>query len=143
MRKKKTSKELPQEECTGCRACANACPKNCISFRKNKEGFLYPQIDYSECIHCGKCIKSCPVYNNLKLEHNRKCLVVKASDKVRKSSSSGGVFYHLADEVLSRKGVVFGSAFDENLDLKHIAITNKKDLHKLQGSKYLQNILKS
>lgn len=143
LRKKKTSKELPQEECTGCRACANACPKNCISFRKNKEGFLYPQIDYSECIHCGKCIKSCPVYNNLKLEHNRKCLVVKASDKVRKSSSSGGVFYHLADEVLSRKGVVFGSAFDENLDLKHIAITNKKDLHKLQGSKYLQSNTKN
>ena len=143
LRKKKTSKELPQEECTGCRACANACPKNCISFRKNKEGFLYPQIDYSECIRCGKCIKSCPVYNNLKLEHNRKCLVVKASDKVRKSSSSGGVFYHLADEVLSRKGVVFGSAFDENLDLKHIAITNKKDLHKLQGSKYLQSNTKN
>ena len=143
LRKKKTSKELPQEECTGCRACANACPKNCISFRKNKEGFLYPQIDYSECIHCGKCIKSCPVYNNLKLEHNRKCLVVKASDKVRKSSSSGGVFYHLADEVLSRKGVVFGSAFDENLDLKHIAITNKKDLYKLQGSKYLQSNTKN
>lgn len=143
LRKKKTSKELPQEECTGCRACANACSKNCISFRKNKEGFLYPQIDYSECIRCGKCIKSCPVYNNLKLEHNRKCLVVKASDKVRKSSSSGGVFYHLADEVLSRKGVVFGSAFDENLDLKHIAITNKKDLYKLQGSKYLQSNTKN
>ena len=143
LRKKKTSQELPQDECTGCRACANACPKGCISFRKNKEGFLYPQVDYSECIHCGKCLKACPVYNSLKTEHNRKCFAVKAGDKVRKTSSSGGVFYHLADEVLSKQGVVFGSAFDENMDLKHIAITNKKDLYKLQGSKYLQSNTKN
>ncbi|MBR5369886.1 MAG: Coenzyme F420 hydrogenase/dehydrogenase, beta subunit C-terminal domain [Bacilli bacterium] len=143
LRKKKSSKELPQDECTGCRACANACPKGCISFSKNKEGFLYPQVDYSKCIHCGKCIKACPVYNSVKTENNRKCFAVKAGDKVRKTSSSGGVFYHLADEVLSRQGVVFGSAFDENLDLKHIAIADKKDLHKLQGSKYLQSNTKN
>ena len=143
LRKKKSSKELPQDECTGCRACANACPKGCISFVKNKEGFLYPQVDYSKCIHCGKCIKACPVYNSVKLENNKKCLAVKAGDKVRKTSSSGGVFYHLADEVLSRKGVVFGAAFDENMDLKHISITDRKDLYKLQGSKYLQSNTKN
>ena len=143
LRKKTISKELPQDECTGCRACANACPKGCISFHKNKEGFLYPTVDYSKCIHCGKCIKACPVYGKIITEYNRKIFAVKACDKVRKTSSSGGVFYHLAEEVLSRSGVVFGAAFDDNLYLKHIAITDKADLYKLQGSKYLQSNTKN
>ena len=31
--------------CTGCTACQNICPTNCITMIEDKEGFLYPSID--------------------------------------------------------------------------------------------------
>ena len=32
-------------DCTGCNACFNACPKYAINMISNDEGFWYPQID--------------------------------------------------------------------------------------------------
>ena len=45
-----------KEHCTGCYACANICPKGCISMETDQEGFWYPEVDYSQCIECGRCI---------------------------------------------------------------------------------------
>ena len=33
------------KECCGCGACAQICPKQCISLKEDKEGFLYPTVD--------------------------------------------------------------------------------------------------
>lgn len=35
---------LNNEKCMGCSACVNICPTQCLSLKKNKEGFLYPEI---------------------------------------------------------------------------------------------------
>ena len=32
------------KECSGCGACSNICPKNCIEFVLDKEGFLFPKL---------------------------------------------------------------------------------------------------
>ena len=48
------------EECTGCSACYNICPQKAISMVENSEGFLYPKIDETKCINCGKCKYICP-----------------------------------------------------------------------------------
>lgn len=32
-------------KCCACGACKNICPKGAIELVKDKEGFLYPQID--------------------------------------------------------------------------------------------------
>ena len=37
------------DECTACGACLSICPKSCISFKSNEEGFLYPHIDIEMC----------------------------------------------------------------------------------------------
>ena len=134
----KLKEELPTDDCSGCSACLNICPKKCISFEENEEGFKYPIINYKECIKCGKCLKVCPSINK-KEAIIPTCLAVQASDKIRLQSSSGGVFYHLAEKTLNNSGVVVGAAFDENMRLKHQIIDNKKDINKLQGSKYLQS----
>ena len=46
--------------CRGCvsKACYNACPKKCISFKKNGQA----EIDHDDCISCGRCHGACPYH---------------------------------------------------------------------------------
>ncbi len=46
--------------CCGCAACVQICPKQCISLKEDKEGFLYPTVNRNLCIECGKCETVCP-----------------------------------------------------------------------------------
>ena len=46
---------IDPEACTGCRACARACPKDAITGEKKKPH----TIDESLCIRCGMCLESC------------------------------------------------------------------------------------
>lgn len=50
-------------DCCGCSACAEICPKQCISLDVDYEGFWYPQINSSICIDCHLCESVCPVLN--------------------------------------------------------------------------------
>lgn len=61
------------------------------------------------------------------------------NEEIRMQSSSGGIFTLLAEYVLSNKGYVCGAAFDNNLDLNHIIVSNEKDLVRLRGSKYVRS----
>ena len=82
--------------CTGCAACANICPKQCISFAEDAEGFCYPKVEESLCVECGRCTAVCPV--SKEKQENRSTNGVKVyacinrDEKVLKESSSGGVF---------------------------------------------------
>lgn len=126
--------------CTGCHACANICPKNCISMIGNNEGFLYPKIDQNQCIECGQCEKVCPVINKPIVSKKTVAVAVKnIIDEERNKSSSGGVFSLLANFVLSKGGVVVGAAYDENFLVRHIIIENADQIRLLQGAKYSQS----
>ncbi len=140
---KKITTTLPVEECTGCSACVNICPVKCIKFKTDKNGFKYPSINYKECIKCGKCQKICPIGKSIKNEIKSQAYAIKAKDEVRLNSSSGGVFGVIANKILEENGAVYGASFDNNFKLGHIKITKKKDLYKIQGSKYLQSDLKN
>lgn len=48
-----------KDDCCGCSACYATCPKSAISMEADEEGFLYPVIDVSKCIRCGKCLSVC------------------------------------------------------------------------------------
>lgn len=135
-------KFISKNKCTGCSTCKNICPKNAITMEKDSEGFLFPKIDEKKCINCGLCKKICPVLNSETNESLNKCYVGYNNDKdIVKKSSSGGIFTLIANHVLEENGIVIGASFDKNNKLKHVAIENKKDLHKLMGSKYLQSDL--
>ena len=58
------------------------------------------------------------------------------NDLVRSSSSSGGIFPLLAEEILAQEGVVYGAAFTPEFSIQHIRITDKKEIPALQSSKY-------
>lgn len=130
------------KECCSCGACAHICPKQCISLKEDKEGFLYPAVDNSSCIDCGLCERVCPVINQNEPQKPIVTLAAVNSDEsVRLASSSGGIFTLLAEKTIDNGGVVFGAAFDENWDVKHICIDSKSELPKLRGSKYVQSII--
>ena len=50
-----------EDKCTGCWACYNACPKECISMKVGILGHLFPVIDTKKCINCKLCEKVCPL----------------------------------------------------------------------------------
>lgn len=135
------------KKCTGCGACANLCPQGAISIKKNKRGFLVPVVNKSKCIDCGLCNKACPMINEIPKISQYSIPMVYAGwnkdEKIRMNSSSGGVFSVLADFILDKKGYICGASFDKKNKLKHIIISNRRDLYKLRGSKYIQSEIKN
>lgn len=129
------------KHCCGCAACVDACKKHCISIKDNREGFRVPQIDKSKCVSCGRCEKVCPVLNvNVKENEEQKCYCTYHLDaKVRNAGSSGSMFYLIADYIINKNGVVFGAAFDEQLQLRHTMAKKQDELWPLMKSKYLQS----
>lgn len=130
-----------QETCSGCFACANVCPKDAISLPENKEGFYFPQIDSSKCIDCGLCDKICP-----NLTRSGALTMQKAfygwsnNDDVRKASSSGGIFYHLASTIIENTGIVYGASFNyKDMIRLECHSTDEVDLQELMRSKYVQS----
>lgn len=129
-----------KSDCSGCEACANACPVSCIEMKADAEGFLYPVIDQDKCIHCGKCERTCPAINPRECVTKPEAYLGYSKDvETRRSSSSGGMFSMLADEILNRGGCVYGAGFTENYTVAHQCADSHVALEKLRGSKYVQS----
>lgn len=129
-----------KSQCCGCSACAQRCPRQCISMQMDNEGFLYPQVDISKCVDCHLCEKVCPVINQYDTRTPLKVYAAKNSDdEVRRLSSSGGIFTILAEQAISTGGVVFGACWDDEWNIKHDYAECKDDLAKFRSSKYLQS----
>ena len=129
-----------KEDCCGCSACVQKCPKSCISMKEDSEGFLYPHVNINDCINCGLCEKVCPIINK---RESRKPKAVYAAkhkdDQIRLSSSSGGIFTALAESVIDDGGVVFGAKFNESWSVVHDYTETKEGLSAFRGSKYVQS----
>ena len=132
-----------KSKCSGCYACVLTCSKGCISMKRDEDGFLYPSVDEGACVNCGACDKVC-YYNEQAATKAVDCVIAAANkdEEIRRSSSSGGVFYSLAKTVIEDNGVVFGAAFDENFYVAHKEIKSSEDIRQLQGSKYVQSDLR-
>ena len=129
-----------KEDCCGCWACIQRCPKHCITMVEDEEGFLYPKVDSLLCVDCGLCEKVCPVINQGKPRQPAVVYAAKnLNEEVRMSSSSGGVFTCLAEQVIAKGGIVFGARFNEEWDVVHDYTETKEGLLDFRGSKYVQS----
>ena len=91
---------------------------------------------------CDQCKTVCPILTPLLPAGETKTYVGYArNEEIRRQSSSGGIFSLAAQFVLKRGGVVFGAAFDDAFQVRHIGIESEKDLWRLRGSKYVQSSL--
>ena len=137
----KSIASLPHNECCGCKACGDVCPKNAITFTLDEEGFFYPNVN-NDCIDCGLCSKVCPAKNKLNAEGSQEQTFIGCLDKNierRGKGSSGGLFGLLASVLISEGYEICGAAFDDNLQLKHCFASSEKEIGKQKKSKYLQS----
>ncbi len=136
---------LDKRICTGCRMCEQICPFEAIKIVKNAEGFIEPMIMQDKCKMCGLCAQNCPQLNSNKINAQMQVVYAVKNKNLeeRKQSSSGGAFSVLANYVLDNNGIVYGCALNNDLLPEHIAISDKQELHKLRGSKYVQSDTKN
>ncbi|WP_051195403.1 Coenzyme F420 hydrogenase/dehydrogenase, beta subunit C-terminal domain [Lachnospira multipara] len=128
-----------KENCSGCSACYSICPKKAISMVEDEEGFLYPEVDYTKCIHCNKCMEVCnfhKVNDSLLLVDT---FAIKASDEERKRSQSGGLFAVISEVILEAGGVVYGCIFNEKFEAVHERADTKLGRDLMRHSKYVQS----
>lgn len=131
-----------QETCIGCNACVQVCPNSCIKMELNFEGFWYPVINEALCNDCQICKNVCPTAEGTFAPEMKTPNVYGAwnlDDGIRANSTSGGVFSALANLVIQKGGVVFGAAFNQEMQVNHVMVDNIEDLIYLQGSKYVQS----
>lgn len=132
-----------KEDCCGCSACESICPVNAIEMKKDCSGFFYPEINKEKCINCGKCKRCCPIINKTKnndFKFKIEAYLFQNKDvKVRENSTSGGFSTALGEYIINNQGVIYGVAFDDKWEVKHIRITKIDELSKVRRSKYVQS----
>lgn len=127
-------------KCSGCGSCAAICPQNCIVMQADAEGFRYPVIDSAKCVHCGACERGCPAVDPVPINAEPSALAAQnVDDAVRFSSSSGGVFSALAEDVLARNGRVCGAVYHSDFSVCHVIIDSAERLGEMRGAKYAQS----
>ena len=119
-----------KEHCYGCNACLNVCPTSAIQMEQDEEGFAYPIISSKECVDCGMCTNVCPFFPNKNLttsEYKQRYFAVQHKDKsIVAQSSSGGMFTALSDYVIAHNGIVYGAAFDNAFNVKHMRASDRQ-----------------
>lgn len=129
-------------KCSGCKACQNVCPKDCIYTSIDKEGFTYPATDISQCIECNLCNKACPIENNFARNENYDSQYYGAYNKdvdIMRDSSSGGIFWILARDIIDRDGTVYGAELRDCFTVEHNRAETLDSCEKFRKSKYLQS----
>ena len=134
---------IKQMDCTGCKMCKDICPVEAISYECDREGFWYPKVDYDKCIKCGKCVRTCPSLSELENPQAKEPNVYAAwalDDEIRLKSTSGGIFYILAEQMLQQNGLIAACKYTADFKAAYHTVGNTKaDLEAFKGSKYFQS----
>ena len=131
-----------KKECTGCMACANKCPVGGIQAQLDEYGFIMPVMNENVCIDCGLCEQVCPIVESSEPTVPQAAFsMFHSNPEIVKISSSGGVFYALASQVLEQKGIVFGCCYDIEKKSAYLADTDHLDLTALLASKYIESYI--
>lgn len=129
-----------KNECFGCEACVQACPKKALSMQEDSEGFRYPQVNEDLCIHCDLCHRVCPANNMPECSHDPKYAYggYHKDNEIRRMSTSGGAFAAITQAFCDENYVVYGATSD-GLNVFHYGIDNIRNLQAICKSKYSQS----
>lgn len=132
---------IDKKQCTGCKMCADICPKGAIYFETDEQGFWYPKVN-NNCVKCELCLKKCPALNeNGNVTNNPGVYSVwSKNDETRISSTSGGAFWEIAYHFLADGGIVVGSRYRKDWQsAEHAIARSVEELLEIKGSKYFQS----
>ena len=131
------------DNCTGCSACLNVCPVSAIRMEEDRLGSPHPVVDSAKCIDCKACEKICPVNTAPVFRKPLACYaayVGKRTDPDRRLCASGGVATAFSRYVIREKrGVVYGTRWDEAFNPVVCRVECEEELECLKGSKYVQS----
>lgn len=139
--------ELDKAQCVGCGLCTFTCPKGIIRLEENVEGFFYPTIEnMNSCVHCGQCVKYCPVSQTESIEFREvipfdNAVYAYDSDNDRlKKSASGGIAAGLYRAFLEKENsYIAGVRYSDDYKTVEYGVTNKtEDIVQFCGSKYVK-----
>lgn len=136
---------VPPKSCTGCSACVNSCPRECLIFKYDATGFRYPQLSsFTQCIQCDLCKRVCPEGNPKPIERDSsKCpprayMYINRDLQIREASTSGGAYTFLAQQVLSCGGLVFGCRYNPETHEVEYDDSDHCDFEVFRKSKYVE-----
>lgn len=127
--------------CTGCSACAYACPTGAIAMSEDDCGFVYPAVNEEKCIDCGRCLHACHMAasGELKSEGEPETYGAYVTDRDQlMRSASGGVATAMALKTVEAGGVAYGCVADRD-DVCHERLATPEDVELSRGSKYVQS----
>lgn len=132
----------PSDECTGCFACMNKCPRDAIECVTDIYGRTLPQINIEKCIQCGQCKDVCPQINPVKLSNQIHCYAAQRSEESKRiQSASGGIGAILTEYFLQNNDVVYGAVVSEDGVVIHKRADDLKMGEKFRKSKYVQSYI--
>lgn len=130
----------PYKECTGCMACGAICAHNAIIKENDSLGFTIPKIREELCTDCGVCKKICPSLQKPVCHPTDKVYASVSRDKeILKNCASGGIATLISKEFIKNGGIVYGCSGENIFHVRHIRVDRIEDLHKIQGTKYVQS----
>ena len=136
-----TSVICKRELCSGCGACMNICPRQCIKFEEDEYGQERPVIEKERCIECNICRKTCPVNRKKEKFLFRHPQLVYAGWRKeaseRKTSSSGGMAAVLAEYMVRNGGIVYGVVQIQG-NITYQRAEMPEEIRNFRGSKYVQ-----
>ena len=135
----------PSDRCTGCAACAAACARDSIAMTADAWGELHPAIDIGRCAKCGICLQVCPQNSQQRFQSPLECFASwNTNERNRALCASGGVGTAIAEYVIQQKrGVVFGTVYDNKMMPIVTSIETIGEVDRLKGSKYVQSSVRS
>lgn len=114
--------------CTGCEACYNICPKQCIHERVGELGHLYPEIDREKCIQCGLCFQICPAAQTPDFHYPLKAYAAWSKDETDYRTSTSGELPLSSPKQSFGKEASSMAVWADGVNIRHTRITSLKEL---------------
>ncbi len=131
--------DLLAENCTGCSACASACPTNAIQMKLNEEGFYIPVIDEQLCTSCNRCGSVCP--QTKKDVHNKEIRRAwygwSEDSDITLSSTSGGAVPAIMNQLTRGGGVTFSAVYSDDFQVVLFRDSDHVPMESFRKSKYV------